>query len=135
MIPSRKYAEIAAASLAKMLKAGTDSGKVADIVESVLAEATREHEDQEHRHLAEVEAAAEVKLARLLDASPAVIYSFKARDDFAPLFVSQNISRRIARFVGRKERRASATRMTSRTRPFSGNSMPRPRGKVRLCAI
>jgi adenylate cyclase len=34
-----------------------------------------------------------VKLARLLDASPAVIYSFKARDDFAPLFVSQNITR------------------------------------------
>jgi len=47
MIPPRKYAEIAAASLAKMLKAGTDSGKVADIVESVLAEATREHEEQE----------------------------------------------------------------------------------------
>jgi len=76
-----------------MLKAGTDSGKVADIVESVLAEATREHEEQERQHLAEVEAAAEVKLARLLDASPAVIYSFKARDDFAPLFVSQNIMR------------------------------------------
>jgi PAS domain-containing protein len=93
MIPPRKYAEIAAASLAKMLKAGTDSGKVADIVESVLAEATREHEEQERQHLAEVEAAAEVKLARLLDASPAVIYSFKARDDFAPLFVSQNITR------------------------------------------
>src|SRR6187401_2519528 len=93
MIPPRKYAEIAAASLAKMLKAGTDSGKVADIVESVLAEATREHEEQERQHLAEVEAAAEVKLARLLDASPAVIYSFKARDDFAPLFVSQNIMR------------------------------------------
>ena len=79
MIPPRKYAEIAAASLAKMLKAGTDSGKVADIVESVLAEATREHEEQERQHLAEVEAAAEVKLARLLDASPAVIYSFKAQ--------------------------------------------------------
>ena len=76
-----------------MLKAGTDSGKVADIVESVLAGATREHEEQERQHLAEVEAAAEVKLARLLDASPAVIYSFKARDDFAPLFVSQNITR------------------------------------------
>jgi adenylate cyclase len=76
-----------------MLKAGTDSGKVADIVESVLAEATREHEEQERQHLAEVEAAAEVKLARLLDASPAVIYSFKAKDDFAPFFVSENITR------------------------------------------
>ena len=31
------------------------------------------------------------RLTRLLDASPAVIYSFKARDDFAPIFVSDNI--------------------------------------------
>jgi PAS domain S-box-containing protein len=93
MTPPRKYAEIAAAALAKMLKAGTDSGKVADIVESVLAEATREHEEQERQHVAEVETAAEVKLARLLGVSPAVIYSFKAKDDFAPIFVSDNITR------------------------------------------
>jgi PAS domain S-box-containing protein len=76
-----------------MLNAGTDSGKVADIVESVLAEATREQEEIDRQHLAEVEAAAEVKLARLLGASPAVIYSFKAKDDFAPIFVSDNIGR------------------------------------------
>jgi len=38
---------------------------VADIVESVLAEATREQEEVERQHLAEVEAAVEVKLARL----------------------------------------------------------------------
>jgi adenylate cyclase len=76
-----------------MLRAGTDSGKVADIVESILAEATREHEEGERRHLAEAEAAAEIKLSRLLGASPAVIYSFKAKDDFAPIFVSDNISR------------------------------------------
>ena len=76
-----------------MLKAGTEPGKVADIVESVLAEATREQEEVERQHLAEVEAAVEVKLARLLGASPAVIYSFKAKDDFAPTFVSDNIGR------------------------------------------
>jgi hypothetical protein len=35
MTATRKYAEIAAAALAKMLKAGTEPGKVADIVESV----------------------------------------------------------------------------------------------------
>jgi PAS domain S-box-containing protein len=35
----------------------------------------------------------EDQLSRLLDASPAVIYSFKARDDFTPIFVSQNIFR------------------------------------------
>jgi hypothetical protein len=69
MTAPRKYAEIAAAALAKMLNAGTDSGKVADIVESVLAEATREQEEIDRQHLAEVEAAAEVKLARLLGAS------------------------------------------------------------------
>src|SRR6476646_3220111 len=33
------------------------------------------------------------RLTRLLYASPAVIYSFKARDDYAPIFVSGNIER------------------------------------------
>ena len=93
MTAPRKYAEIAAAALAKMLKAGTKPEKVADIVESVLAEATRGQEEVERQHLAEVEAAVEVKLARLLGASPAVIYSFKAKDDFAPTFISENIKR------------------------------------------
>jgi adenylate cyclase len=90
---SRKYAEIAAAALDKMLPAGIDSGKVADIVESVLADATREREEDERQHLAEVEAAAAIRLSRLLDASPAVIYSFEAKGDFAPTFVSDNIMR------------------------------------------
>ena len=88
MTSSRKYAEIAAAALGKMLRDGTDSGKVAEIVESVLADATREREDEERQHLAEVEATAATRLARLLDASPAVIYSFEARGDFSPTFVS-----------------------------------------------
>jgi PAS domain S-box-containing protein len=93
MTSSRKYAEIAAAALDKMLPAGIDSGKVADIVESVLADATREREQDERQHLAEVEAAAATRLSRLLDASPAVIYSFEAKGDFAPTFVSDNIMR------------------------------------------
>jgi PAS domain S-box-containing protein len=90
---SRKYAEKAAAALGKMLQAGTDSSKVADIVESVLADATREHDESERRHVADIEAAAATRLARLLDASPAVIYSFEAKGDFAPTFVSENIAR------------------------------------------
>ena len=45
MTSSRKYAEKAAAALDKMLRAGTDSCTVADIVESVLADATREHDE------------------------------------------------------------------------------------------
>jgi PAS domain S-box-containing protein len=93
MTSSRKYAEIAAAALGKVLPAGTDSKGIADIVESILAEASREHLEEERQHVAEVEAAAEEKLARLLDASPAVIYSFEARGDFAPTFVSANIER------------------------------------------
>jgi len=64
MTSSRKYAEIAAAALGKMLRDGTDSGKVAEIVESVLADATREREDEERQHLAEVEATAATRLAR-----------------------------------------------------------------------
>jgi PAS domain S-box-containing protein len=93
MTSSRKYAEIAAAALDKVLPAGIDSGQVADIVESVLADATREREQDERQHLAEVEAAAAMRLSRLLDASPAVIYSFEAKGDFAPTFVSDNIMR------------------------------------------
>ena len=93
MRSSRKYAEIAAAALGKVLPPGTDSGRVADIIESILAEASRDHQEEERQHVAEVEVAAEQKLARLLDASPAVIYSFRANGDFAPTFVSANIER------------------------------------------
>ena len=93
MTSSRKYAEIAAAALDKMLPAGIDSGQVADIVESVLADATREREEDERQHLGELEAAAAIRLSRLLDACPAVIYSFEAKGDFAPTFVSDNIMR------------------------------------------
>ena len=76
-----------------MLRADADQASVADIVEAVLAEATREREEAIRRHLAEVEAAAETKLSRLLGASPAVIYSFEAKGDFSPTFVSDNIKR------------------------------------------
>ena len=43
--------------------------------------------------MAEVETAAATRLSRLLDASPAVIYSFEAKGDFSPTFVSENITR------------------------------------------
>lgn len=38
-------------------------------------------------------AASQERLTQLLSASPAVIYSFKATADFAPTFVSDNITR------------------------------------------
>jgi len=93
MTSSRKYAEKAAAALGKVLRDGADSGKVADFVEAVLADATREREKEERQHLAEVETAAATRLSRLLDASPAVIYSFEAKGDFSATFISENITR------------------------------------------
>ena len=47
-------------------------------------------EDEFPASIAEFEA---VRLARLLSASPAVIYSFRASGDYAPTFVSDNIKR------------------------------------------
>src|SRR5262245_32589920 len=38
-------------------------------------------------------AAADARLARLLDASPDVVYSFEAKGDFSPTYVSDNITR------------------------------------------
>jgi hypothetical protein len=53
---SRKYAAIAMAALDKVLPPGIDLKGVAEIVESVLAEASREHKEEERQHLAEIEA-------------------------------------------------------------------------------
>jgi adenylate cyclase len=88
MTTARDYALQAAASLAKLLPPGTDAGEVAAVIQQVLETASREHETVERKHLAE----AEERASRLLSASPAVIYSFKAKDDFAATFVSDNIT-------------------------------------------
>jgi PAS domain S-box-containing protein len=68
-----------------------DAEGAAAIIEKALRGAARAQEDKARRQLKEVEAAALERLARLLSSSPAVIYSFKAADDFAPTFVSDNI--------------------------------------------
>jgi adenylate cyclase len=62
---------------------------VSAVIELVLETAAREHETVERKHLA----AAEERASRLLSASPAVMYSFKAKGDFAATFVSDNITR------------------------------------------
>jgi PAS domain S-box-containing protein len=90
---TRTHAQRAAASLASLLKRGTDPGDVAAVIEDALKAAAREHKKEERERLAKAEAAAETRASRLLSASPAVIYSFKARDDFAATFVSDNITR------------------------------------------
>ncbi|MGI8852485.1 MAG: PAS domain-containing protein [Methyloceanibacter sp.] len=78
MKTAKDYADRAVAALARLLPPGTDETKVAAIIDEALAASARERDEQ---------------LSQLLDASPAVIYSFKARDDYAPIFVSENIKR------------------------------------------
>ncbi len=94
MTTLRECANTAAAALAEKLRASRgniDTGTFADIIEAVLNQATSEQEEGAERRLVDLEASMQKRLTRLLDASPAVIYSFKAKDDFAPIFVSANI--------------------------------------------
>ena len=94
MTTLRECAETAAAALVEMLrsaKGAVDKVAVADVIERVLNQATSETEEGAQRRLVDLQASMQERLARLLDASPAVIYSFTAKDDFAPIFVSDNI--------------------------------------------
>jgi len=84
MTASKEYARRAAAALAGLLRPGADSADVAAIIERAL-------DGVPVGQGADAEAAADERAARLLSASPAVIYSFKATDDFAPTFVSDNL--------------------------------------------
>lgn len=93
MTVQRKYAERAAAALADLLRDGADPAQAADIIEAKMGDAARDREREEQKHLLDVEASAEARLKHLLGASPAVIYSFRAQGDFAPTFVSENITR------------------------------------------
>lgn len=77
MTASKDYAGRAAAALADLLRPGADLAAVAAIIEQAMDRASESPVDE--------------RAARLLSASPAVIYSFKARDDFAPTFVSDNL--------------------------------------------
>ena len=85
MMASKKHAKRAAAALAELLRPGADPAEAAAIIEQALIEAAREHDE-------DAAATAQERTSRLLSASPAVIYSFKARDDFAPTFVSDNLA-------------------------------------------
>lgn len=94
MTTLRECAETAAAALAKKLRASpgkVDTASVADIIEQVLNEATHEQEEGARKRLVDLQASMQERLTRLLDVSPAVIYSFEAKGDFAPIFVSANI--------------------------------------------
>jgi PAS domain S-box-containing protein len=92
-IPS-EYAKDATAALHQILHISAhdfDAEGTAAVIDQAIRNATRERDTRARRQLKEAQAAAQERLARLLTASPAVIYSFKASGDYAPTFVSDNI--------------------------------------------
>jgi PAS fold. len=64
----------------------------AAVIDQAIRNATRERDIRAGQQLREAQAAAQERLAQLLSACPAVIYSFKATADFAPTFISDNIT-------------------------------------------
>ena len=94
MTTSSEYAQKATATLHEVLGIAPgdfDAKGTAIVIERAIKNATRERETKARRQVREAQAAAQDRLVRLLSASPAVIYSFKATGDFAPTFVSDNI--------------------------------------------
>src|SRR5262245_58354696 len=94
MTTPSEHAKSATAVLNKLLNIPADGQKAkraAIVIEEAIKEATLQHEGQARRRVQEAQAAAQERLKQLLSSSPAVIYSFKARGDFAPTFVSENI--------------------------------------------
>src|SRR5215831_252924 len=94
MTTPSEYAKNATAALHQMLEISPgdfDSASTAAVIEKAIRNATREGETRARRRLREVQTAGQERLTQLLSASPAVIYSFKATGDYAPMFVSNNI--------------------------------------------
>jgi adenylate cyclase len=90
MTTSSEHAKNATAALHQVLHVSPgdfDAEGAAAVIEQAIRNATREAGTMARRQLRE----AQERLVRLLSASPAVIYSFKAAGDFAPTFVSDNI--------------------------------------------
>jgi PAS domain S-box-containing protein len=92
MTPS-EYTKDAVAALQRVLRISQDDFNVKGttaVIEQAIRDASRESEVRARQQLREAHATQE-HLARLLNSSPAVIYSFKLTGDFAPTFVSDNI--------------------------------------------
>lgn len=79
---SKETAARTAAALQSLLRPGTDLAEATAAIEKALSETGDS-----------ASAETSARAARLLSASPAVLYSFKASGDFAPTFVSENIKR------------------------------------------
>jgi adenylate cyclase len=94
MTTPSEYAKNAASTLHRIQQSSSrdfDAEGATAVIEQAIRDATRKRETKARRQLKEAQSAAQVRLARLLTASPAVIYSFKAAGDYAPTFVSDNI--------------------------------------------
>jgi adenylate cyclase len=94
MTTPSEYAKDATSALHQILRISQrdfDAEGTVAVIERAIRNATRERDTRARRQLKEAEAAAQERLARLLSASPAVIYSLKATGDLAPTFVSDNI--------------------------------------------
>ena len=94
MTTASEYAKGATTALHHVLHISPgdfDEEGTAAVIERAIRNATRERDARARRQLREAQAASQESLARLLSASPAVIYSFKASGDFAPTFISDNI--------------------------------------------
>jgi adenylate cyclase len=94
MTTPSEYAKDATSALYQVFRVPPevfDSEAIVKVIDRAIRNATRERDSRARRQLNEANVAAQERLARLLSASPAVIYSFKAFGDFAPIFVSDNI--------------------------------------------
>src|SRR5436309_3069606 len=93
MTTQSEYARHATSALHEMVLMAPDfdAERAEAVIERAIRNATRERDKRARQQLQEAQAVAHERLARLLSASPAVIYSFKATGDFAPTFVSNNI--------------------------------------------
>ena len=94
MTTASEYARGATTALQHVLHISPgdfDEEGTAAVIERAIRNATRERDARARRQLREAQAASQESLARLLSASPAVIYSFKASGDFAPTFISDNV--------------------------------------------
>ena len=93
MTPS-EYAKNAVEALQQVLHISPsdfNANGATTVIEQAIRNATSERDTRVHRELREVQTAAQERLARLLTASPAVIYSFVATGEYAPVFVSDNL--------------------------------------------
>ena len=94
MMKLEQHAKQATLALQKALRVDGQALNAAStqiVIEDVLRSALREHDRKTRKRLKAAQAAADSRIAHLLSSSPAVLYSFKASGDYAPLFVSDNI--------------------------------------------